>query len=91
MSVELRDTADHEFHFAITESPPSVAVVEAIAHVTEQDPLEMTPLADVIDPAAIDRLLSDADTVSISFVFEGHDVAVSGSGEIVVTRREHRS
>ena len=60
-------------------------MIEAIAFVTNQDPLDIDPVADVIDPDAMDRLLGDDDTVTISFVFEEYDVEVAGSGEIIIS------
>ena len=60
-------------------------MIEAIAFVTNQDPLDIDPVADAIDPDAMDRLLGDDDTVTISFVFEEYDVEVAGSGEIIIS------
>jgi len=60
-------------------------MIEAIAFVTNQDPLDIDTVADVIDPDAMDRLLGGDDTVTISFVFEEYDVEVAGSGEIVIS------
>jgi len=60
-------------------------MIEAIAFVTNQDPLDIDPVADVIDPDAMDQLLGDDDTVTISFVFEEYDVEVAGSGEIIIS------
>ena len=60
-------------------------MIEAIAFVTNQDPLDIDPVADVIDPDAMDRLLGGDDTVTISFAFEGYDIEVAGSGEIIIS------
>ncbi|RAW46778.1 hypothetical protein DQW50_02670 [Halorubrum sp. 48-1-W] len=60
-------------------------MIEAIAFVTNQDPLDIDPVADVIDPDAMDQLLGGDDTVTISFVFEEYDIELSGSGEIVIS------
>lgn len=87
MSVNPRQLATDKWHFTIGESPPSIAVVEAIAFVTNRDLRDIEPLADVIDPDAIDRLVSHGDAVTISFSWEGHDVQISSSGEIVVSNR----
>lgn len=85
MSANQDNSTPNKWHFQIGERPPSVAMIEAIAFVTNQDPLDIDPVADVIDPDAMDRLLGDDDTVTISFVFEEYDVEVAGSGEIIIS------
>ena len=85
MSANQDNSAPNKWHFQIGERLPSVAMIEAIAFVTNQDPLDIDPVADVIDPDAMDQLLGDDDTVTISFVFEEYDVEVAGSGEIIIS------
>ncbi|MGQ4556864.1 HalOD1 output domain-containing protein [Halobellus sp. GM3] len=85
MSANQDNSAPNKWHFQIGERPPSVAMIEAIAFVTNQDPLDIDPVADVIDPDAMDQLLGGDDTVTISFVFEEYDIELSGSGEIVIS------
>lgn len=85
VSANQGNPAPNKWHFQIGERPPSVAVIEAIAFVTNQDPLDIDPVADVIAPDAMDRLLRGDDTVTISFVFEDYDVEVAGSGKIVIS------
>lgn len=91
MNINQRESANNKRHFKIAESSSSVAVIEAMAFVTNQDPLDIEPLANVIDPDAFDRLLSRNDPVTLSFKWEDHDVRVSSSGEIVISRDEHAS
>jgi hypothetical protein len=66
-------------------------VIEAMAFVTNRDLLDIEPLADVIDPDALNRVLSGEDVVTVSFRWEDHDIEISGSGEITVSRSEHTS
>lgn len=89
MSVKLQAWDDQELNFTISDCTPSVAVVEAVAHVTGQDMRDIGPLADVIDPDAIDMLLSRGDDATISFVLEETNVQVSGSSGLVVSRNEN--
>ncbi|WP_148858787.1 HalOD1 output domain-containing protein [Natronococcus pandeyae] len=89
MSVKLRETADNKWYFTITEPPPSIAVIEAIVFVSDQDSLDMEPLAEVIDPDAIDQLLCCDDTVMVSFSWQKHGVEISGSDEIVISKKEY--
>ena len=53
------------------DEPPSAAVIAAVAEATDQSPLEMKPLAEVIDPNALDALLiTDNKPPSMAFTFE---------------------
>lgn len=57
---------------------PSRAVYSTVAAVENRSPLDLTPLAEVIDPDALDALLSDnAETEQISFQYCGYDVTVT--------------
>lgn len=68
----------------------SMAVVEAVAHVEDVDPLEFGPLNDAIDPDALDSLFAtptsrDAGPVrELELHFGGCRVMVRGTGELVV-------
>ncbi|WP_164974731.1 HalOD1 output domain-containing protein [Halegenticoccus tardaugens] len=79
------DTEAHHFSYA-EEGEVSVDVVTAVAEVIGDDPLEMKPLRDVLDPDALDELIrSMADTEgTVSFELAGCEVSVRGDGGIVV-------
>lgn len=63
----------------------SVAVVEAIATATDTDPLELdSPLYDVIDTDALDRLVRQDSLTRVEFEYEGHAVEIDGDGVIAV-------
>ncbi|WP_165857915.1 HalOD1 output domain-containing protein [Halonotius pteroides] len=76
----------HALHDWTSDSPLSITVVEALATATGDEPTEMRPIHSVIDTDALDRVLSRDDTVMLSFTWEDHDVQVSSSGEIIVSR-----
>lgn len=65
-------------------------LVSAIGAVSGKSALEMDPLYDVVDPDELEaqlRLDSEANALentSVSFRFEGRDVTVYASGEIVI-------
>lgn len=72
-----------------TDRTPSVAVVSAVADVTGRSPLEMDPLADAIDPDALDGLVGsnaagDAAT-TVTFEYCGCRVSLSPA-ELRITR-----
>lgn len=60
--------------------PPSIAVVEAVAAITDRKATEVPSLYDYIDPDALDTAVesgSTGDAVSVSFVYDGLNVLVS--------------
>lgn len=77
-----------QFQFSPDSATPTVAVAETIAFATDQDPLDMTPLAHVIEPDALERLLASNGDVTISFEIEDVEVTVDSSGKIVVSESE---
>lgn len=69
--------------------PPSVALVEAMAVVTDTDENDLDPLYRSIDPEALDDLFAHAPGASgfdgrLTFTYCDHTVTVHGSGEIVI-------
>lgn len=72
-----------------TEETPIMAVISAVSDATDQSPIDMEPIADVIDPDAVDALIdTDPNTrspVTITFPYQEYEIAVS-SEEIRLTR-----
>jgi len=66
--------------------PPSVAVVEAMAAVVEADPLDLDPLADVVDVDCLNRLFDPTTPMTggtrVTFTYHDHEVTVNASGSI---------
>lgn len=69
-------------------SPPSEAVVDAIAAATGREPLQIEPLQNHVDTDALNALVTpqsdDGDTVQVSFSYEELGVLVDSSGTIPV-------
>lgn len=67
---------------------PVVAVVQAVAAVSDQDPLEMDPLYDAIDTDALNALCATGDGersgVTISFPYNGYQVSVTSNERLSV-------
>ncbi|SDR27520.1 HalOD1 output domain-containing protein [Natronobacterium texcoconense] len=65
---------------------PSETVVDAVSSVTDEDPLEITPLYEAIDPDALDALFDDSrsgdENHELWFTYEGFDVGVRSDGEV---------
>lgn len=82
-------TQHRRFEYDPTDSHSiSVSIIRAVASVSGSDPLSLEPrLYDVIDPDALERLLTaDATSseVRITFLFGNHEVTVTAAGEIIV-------
>jgi hypothetical protein len=67
---------------------PSIAVVSALAVVTDTDPMAVGPLHDAVDTDALDTLLTRGPVggsgVSIAFSVAGHEVTVNTGGTLSV-------
>lgn len=66
----------------------SVAVVRSVAAVSGEDPVEMDPLYDAVDPDALDSLYRSSrrtqneTKLTIEFSYNGYRVRLSGDGEL---------
>ena len=80
------------------EQPPSIStiVIRGIATLNGEQPTDIKPLHDVIDPDALDALfqpVSEESTerrANVSFPFEGYEVTVYADGEIVIALPSER-
>lgn len=63
-----------------------VAVVEAVAAVTNRAPTAMSPLYETVDPEALADLVTTArdHPIEVSFSYEGCQVSVSSDRRVVV-------
>lgn len=73
----------------------SEKVINAVAETTGTDPTRMTPLYDVVDPDALDRLFDPQSRrpgsgVRVVFTFESCEVTVEANGRVVVTPPSRR-
>ena len=66
------------------ETPPSYAVIEAVAAATDRDPTELPPLQRTVDVDALDALLDGRTDSSIRLSFEYAGVRVSVDRDGVV-------
>ncbi|WP_152415780.1 HalOD1 output domain-containing protein [Halovivax asiaticus] len=73
--------------------PVLTVLLSLVARTTDRDRLELAPLTDVVDPDALERFVAhwadsgtdDEPVARLSFTYEGCDVTISASGEIVVS------
>ena len=69
----------------ISNQLPSLTVVQTIADLDDMDPLNLTPLATVIDPDALNRIMkqparSTAYDCTITFTYCGYTLQLSPEG-----------
>lgn len=87
--VDNSDRRIETFSYKRSE-PQSVglAIIEAVASVADVDALSLQPrLYDVIDPDALERLVSGGNTdsfIQVSFEFGPHLVTVTNEDELIV-------
>ena len=59
-------------------------VIQAVATTTGTDPLELPPLYETVDPDALDALVEDMTTGTISFTYTGRDILVHSDGTVTI-------
>ena len=71
---------------------PSIAVVSAVAEAEDVDPVDLqTPLYEVVDPDALDRLFGPAAGRSsagghVTIIYAGYGVTIDASGQLSVSQ-----
>lgn len=65
------------------------AVVRTVAEAEDVSPLDLQPLATVIDPDALEALVRDGwGNVTIKFAYQGYQVCVDGDEQVTVSDRD---
>ncbi|UHQ99013.1 hypothetical protein HYG81_25035 (plasmid) [Natrinema zhouii] len=78
------DSPDTPFEYE-SEQPPSLAVVNALANLEEEDPTDLNyTLYDYIHPEALDTLIQSG-PVTVTFTVNQYTVHITGSGTIRIT------
>lgn len=70
---------------------PSMAVVAAVAELTNQSAVEMEPLTETIDADALDKILEsnagNGSSVTVTFNYYGYQITIT-SHKILIARSE---
>jgi hypothetical protein len=76
----------HAQHDWTSDNPLWITVVGVVAAVIGEEPTEMDPLHAVIDPDALDTLLSSGTEagIQVEFEYEEQSITVTGQGEVNV-------
>lgn len=66
--------------------PVSLAVQIALSDARDEPPTELEPLANYVDPDAIEEFFGDDDVAdrTLAFAYDGHRVRVDGAGFVLV-------
>jgi hypothetical protein len=62
-------------------------IVEEVAAADGRDALELSPLYDVVDPDALERLVGGAGVSEFSFEYHGYRVSIDGPNEVSISPR----
>lgn len=78
----------YRFEYDHDETPPSMAVVQALSEVMDVDPTRVRPLASSVDADALDDVIAprtgvDA-AVEVTVTHDGYDVTVDSQGTLTV-------
>lgn len=65
-------------------------VVQQVASAMNDDPLELPPLYEAIDPDSLERLVESMAAGDVSFTYVGHQVTVSHDGTVDVEEPQTR-
>jgi hypothetical protein len=81
-----REEHETKFEYEGDESV-ATAIAFAVAQVTGHQATELKPLGSIVDCEALDTLVKSAEpALSVSFLYEGCRIFVSGDGTIEITR-----
>ena len=63
-----------------------VELVEFVAEATDEEPTDLPPLSDAVDPEAVQRLLAsdDSESATVRFHYADCEIVVTGSGAMVL-------
>lgn len=75
-----------------TTNPPSTRIALELAEAADRRVDELTPLAETIDPEALDSIFEQraAPDAHVTFTHEGYSITVTGDGSVLVDAIENR-
>lgn len=77
----------HQFEVDPVDTP-TVDIIQAVATVTDTDPLSGPPLTEAVDVDALARLLQGPAPVSVTFCFEDCEIRIDSEGTLRVRRAD---
>lgn len=85
-AADLLGTSGPQHWVKADGEPMYLTIIEAVASLTKSDPLDLEPLAAVVDPDALDRLFASRvpGHFQVDFNYAGCDVTAASSGDVIV-------
>lgn len=85
------ETGRYSAAYDVSTVPPSLALAAAVAAAMEEDPGDMDPIYQHLDPDALDALVGDptraTEPVTVSLFINQFEVAISSGGSISLDSR----
>lgn len=75
------------YQFDIKDRPATLAVIESVASVKDEDPLELPPLGHHTDSEALNQFVANTVAGTIRFSYAGFDIEITSAGELTVSER----
>lgn len=66
----------------------AITVINAVATIREIDPLNLPPLGEAISADALEMLVEEGNDVRITFAYEGLQISLDETGQIVIRDSE---
>lgn len=85
-NVVSENSPDRETIVSVAESPPSEAVLQAIADAEGTDVIELPPLYEAVDPEALDAVFDGRAFGSIAFDYHGYSVTVNQNAVVSIRK-----
>lgn len=81
--IQPVQTRSHESVYDWSTTRPSIAIIDSIAALENEDPLEMSttlemPLYEYVNPEALDALITEARRISVSLSVGRYSVDIDG-------------
>jgi len=91
MGVGTRNSLSVSREYSCSRTKPSTAIMSALAEINDVRPTAFdTPLQEVLDVDSLDRLITDGQETSISFVYDGCQISINSS-ELIINIPDKRT
>ncbi|WP_436343975.1 HalOD1 output domain-containing protein [Natronorubrum sp. FCH18a] len=78
---------DTEHHFEYLDESASVAIVQAVATLSDSDPMGLPPLEETIPCDELETLLDSGNDVTVTFSYEEMSITIHSDGQFVIRDR----
>lgn len=68
---------------------PCETIIAGVAERADEDPMDLPPLYEAVDPDAIDTIVRDGRSVQVTFEYAGYEITVAGPNDVAIHERSH--